>query len=96
MEITVSARHIDISPALRAAAEEKFGRLRRFGGEIERAEVHFVEERNPRISEREVCEVTFETRGRRVRARAAAHAGHTTVPGVPHTAHEPSRSMTRG
>ena len=31
MEITVSARHIDISPALRAAAEEKFGRLSRFG-----------------------------------------------------------------
>ena len=72
MEITVSARHIDISPALRAAAEEKFGRLSRFGAEIERAEVHFDEERNPRISQREVCEVSFETRGRRVRARAAA------------------------
>lgn len=72
MEITVSARHIDISPALRAAAEEKFGRLSRFGGGIERAEVHFFEERNPRISQREVCEVSFETRGRRVRARAAA------------------------
>jgi ribosomal subunit interface protein len=70
--ITVSARHIDISPALRAAAEEKFGRLRRFGADIERAEVHFVEERNPRIAQREVCEVSFETRGRRVRARAAA------------------------
>ena len=72
MEITVSARHIDISPALRAAAEEKFGRLSRFGAEIERAEVHFVEERNPRIARREVCEVSFETRGKRVRARAAA------------------------
>ena len=72
MDITVSARHIDISPALRAAAEEKLGRLSRFGAGIERVEVHFVEERNPRIAQREVCEVTFETRGRRVRARAAA------------------------
>ena len=34
--------------------------------------MHFVEERNPRIAQREVCEITFETRGRRVRARAAA------------------------
>ena len=72
MDVTVSARHIDISPALRAAAEEKFGRLSRFGAGLERAEVHFFEERNPRIADREVCEVTVEGRGRRVRARAAA------------------------
>ncbi len=72
MEITVSARHIDISPALRAAAEEKLGRLSRFGSEFDRAEVHFVEERNPRIADREVCEVTVQGRGRALRARAAA------------------------
>ena len=72
MEITVSARHIDISPALRAAAEEKLGRLSRFGDGFERAEVHFVEERNPRIADREVCDVILEGRGRRLRAKAAA------------------------
>jgi len=72
VEITVSARHMDISPALRAAAEEKLGRLSRFGSGFERAEVHFVEERNPRIARREVCDVTVERRGRRLRARAAA------------------------
>ena len=72
MEITVSARHIDISPALRAAAEEKFGRLSRFGAGLERAEVHFFEEGNPRIVDREVCEVTLEGRGRTFRAHAAA------------------------
>ncbi|HJR24241.1 MAG TPA: ribosome-associated translation inhibitor RaiA [Acidimicrobiales bacterium] len=72
MEITVSARHIDVSPALRAAAEAKLGRLSRFGDEFERAEVHFVEERNPRIAHREVCDVVVEGRGRRLRAKAAA------------------------
>ena len=72
MDVTVSARHIDISPALRAAAEEKLGRLSRFGSGFDRAEVHFVEERNPRIAEREVCDITVEGRGRRLRARAAA------------------------
>lgn len=72
MEITVSARHLDISPALKAAAESKFGRLTRFMGGMDRAEVHFVEEKNPRIADREVCEVTVEGPGRRVRAKAAA------------------------
>jgi ribosomal subunit interface protein len=72
VEITVSARHIDISPALRAAADAKLGRLSRFGDVFERAEVHFLEERNPRIAQREVCDVTVEGRGRRLRAKAAA------------------------
>jgi ribosomal subunit interface protein len=72
VDVTVSARHIDISPALRAAAEEKLGRLSRFGSEFERAEVHFLEERNPRIAQREVCDIMVEGHGRRLRARAAA------------------------
>jgi ribosomal subunit interface protein len=72
VEITVSARHLDISPALRAAAEEKFGRLSRFGPDVQRAEVPFVEERNPRITAREACDVRLEARGRRIHARAAA------------------------
>jgi ribosomal subunit interface protein len=73
VEVTVSARHIDVTPALRAAAEAKLGRLLRFRGDLERAEVHFVEEQNPRISAREVCEVTVECGGgRRLRAKAAA------------------------
>jgi ribosomal subunit interface protein len=72
VDITLSARHIDISPALRAAAEEKFGRLSRFGSRFDRVEVHFVEERNPRIAAKEVCEVTVEGQGVVVRAKAAA------------------------
>jgi putative sigma-54 modulation protein len=72
VEITVSARHIDISPALRAAAEEKLGRLSRFGAGIDRAEVHFHEERNPRIADKEVCEAKVEGRGYHLIAKAAA------------------------
>ena len=72
LEITVSAHHMDISPALRAAAEEKIGRLSRFLGGMERAEVHFSEERNPRIAAKEVCEVTMEGGGHHVRCRVAA------------------------
>jgi ribosomal subunit interface protein len=79
LEITVSARHTDISPALRAAAEEKFGRLSCFLGEMVRADVHVSEERNPRIAAKEVCEVTLEGRGLHVRCKAAAADGFGAV-----------------
>lgn len=73
MDITVSARHIEISTALRAAAEEKIGRLSRFLDGLLRAEVHFSEERNPRIADKkEVCEVSMEGGGHHVRCKVAA------------------------
>lgn len=72
MDITVSARHMDISPALRAAAEDKIGRLSRFQDHLERGEVHFSEERNPRIPDKEVCEVSLEGGGHHVRCKVAA------------------------
>ena len=79
MEITVSARHTDISPALRAAAEEKIGRLSRFLDGMDRAEVHFSEEHNPRITAKEVCEVSLEGRGHHVRCRVAAADGFAAI-----------------
>jgi len=75
----VSARHTDISPALRAAAEDKIGRLSRFLGGMDRAEVHFSEEHNPRISAKEVCEVSLEGHGHHVRCKAAAADGFAAV-----------------
>lgn len=72
MDITVSARHIDISTALRTAAEEKIGRLSRFREGLLRAEVHFFEERNPRITDKEVCEVWLEGGGDHLHCKAAA------------------------
>jgi putative sigma-54 modulation protein len=79
LEITVSARHTDISPALRAAAEEKIGRLSRFLDGMDRAEVHFSEEHNPRISAKEVCEVSLEGGGHHVRCKAAAADGFAAI-----------------
>ena len=79
MQITVSAKHTDISPALRAAAEEKIGRLDRFVDGMEYAEVHFSEEKNPRIADKEVCEVTLEGHGHHVRCKVAAPDGFVAV-----------------
>ncbi|MCC6435814.1 MAG: ribosome-associated translation inhibitor RaiA [Acidimicrobiales bacterium] len=68
----MSSRHADVSEALRAAATEKIGRLERFLDGITNAEVHFDQHRNPRIADREICEVTLEGQGHVVRCKVAA------------------------
>lgn len=79
MEITVSARNTEVSPALREAVEEKLGRLARKSFRLDRAIVHFSEERNPRITDREVCEVTLDSRGHLLRCRVTGADTFTVV-----------------
>jgi putative sigma-54 modulation protein len=79
VEITVSARHTEVSPALREVVEEKIGRLSRYLEGMDHAEVHFTEEKNPRISDKEVCEVTLEGHGHHVRCKVAAADGFAAI-----------------
>jgi putative sigma-54 modulation protein len=72
VQIAVRSRNVEVSAALRATVEEKVTRLQRFLDGMEVAEVRFSEEKNPRIAEKEVCEVTMHGHGHIVRARAAA------------------------
>jgi putative sigma-54 modulation protein len=72
MEFTIRGRHMEVPDALRVAAQEKVTRLARHLDGWDEAEVHFLEERNPRISEREVCEVTLRGHGQVIRAKAAS------------------------
>lgn len=72
MDVTVSSRHMELTEPLRQAAEEKIGRLERFLDGMDRAEVHFSEEKNPRIADRDVCEVTIAGHGHHVRTKAVA------------------------
>jgi putative sigma-54 modulation protein len=72
LDITVSSRHVEVSAALRTAAIEKVGRLERYLEDMDRAEVHFSAEHNPRIEEREICEVTITGPGHVVRAKVTA------------------------
>jgi len=57
---------------VRALVEEKVGRLLRHCPGLDRAEVHFTEEHNPRIPDRECCEVILSGHGRVIRAHASA------------------------
>ncbi len=79
MEITVSGRHTTVSESLRRQAEEKIGRLDKYLGGMDRAEVHFWEEKNPRIDNKEICEVTMEGHGHHVRCKVSAPDGFTAV-----------------
>ena len=72
MEVTIRTRHVEVSEAVRRAAAEKVTRLTRFLEGMDHAEVVFSEEKNPRIADRDVCEVTLAGHGHLVRARAAA------------------------
>jgi putative sigma-54 modulation protein len=72
LEVTIRGRNVEVTDRLRAAAEEKIARLSRHHEGWEHAEVNFFEERNPRISAKEVCEATLRGHGRIIRAKAAS------------------------
>ena len=57
MQITITGRKVQVPDDVRAAVERKIGALDRFVSGLDRAEVVFREEKNPRIAEREQVEV---------------------------------------
>ena len=79
MEVTVSGRHTTVSESLRRQAEDKIGRLDRYLNGMDRADVHFWEENNPRIGNKEFCEVTMEGHGHHIRCKVSAPDGFTAV-----------------
>jgi len=70
LDIAVRSRNLEVPTTLRQSVERKVGKLARFIGGMDRAEVVFFEERNPRLARRDVCEVTVHGHGHTVRARA--------------------------
>ena len=79
MQVSIRGRNYDVSDSLRNAAEEKLQRLARHLDGWSDAEVHFSEERNPRIAEKEVCEITLRGHGHVVRAKAASPDAFSAV-----------------
>ena len=70
MQIRVSARHTTVKDHDRQLIIEKIDRLAKYLPGMESAEIHFSAERNPRIADKEVCEVTLEGHGHHVRCTA--------------------------
>ncbi len=83
MEVQVSGRKVQLSPALRQAVEAKLGRLERFLRGEHRAEVVFLEERNGRITDKkDVCEILIDGAGHHLRARVAAPDPFAAIDGA--------------
>jgi ribosome hibernation promoting factor len=72
VEIIISCRHTHLSDSVESATRERVGRLAKYFDEVQRAEVHFDEEHNPRIADKELCEVLVDGHGHHLRAKAAA------------------------
>ena len=72
MNVVIANGRRIVPDEVRSLVEEKVGRLLRRCPGLEQAEVHFSEEHNPRIADRECCEVIMNGHGRIIRAHAAA------------------------
>ena len=72
MQVTVKGRNTDVPEKLRAHAEQKLAKVKRFDDRIQAMDVEFSEERNPRVAEAHKVEVTVTTKSRLVRAHARA------------------------
>ncbi len=72
MKLTVKGRHITLTDALTAYAEEKIGRLGRYLADGARCDLELSTEKNPSIAANQVAEVTIFTKGPVIRAREAS------------------------
>lgn len=70
MDVFISHKAVEIGEELRRAAEEKIARLGRYLPGLDRGQVHFSIQRNPRIGEGAICEVVLEGHGHHVRCKA--------------------------
>ena len=79
MEISISSRHTTVTPGLEEAVRAKIGQLDRYLDDLDTAEVHFDEARNPRIVDQQTCEVTLTGHGHRLRCKVNAPDAFTAV-----------------
>ncbi len=71
MEITFRAKNVALTDDDKSQIAQKLDHLDHLVDGVARAEVSVREEKNPRISEKELCEVTLHTRFAVVRAKSA-------------------------
>ncbi len=80
MQIAISSRKTVVTPRLEEVIRDKIGRLDKFLEGMERAEIHFSEESNPRLADRkEMCEVTMHGHGHHVRTKVTAPDPFTAI-----------------
>jgi putative sigma-54 modulation protein len=72
LDVVVRGKNRAVSTRLKDLTSEKVVRIARFAHDARRVEVEFSELRNPRVHDRQVCEITVHLTRHLVKARAAA------------------------
>ena len=79
MDVSISARHVNVTPRLEEVIHEKIGQLDRYLDALDYATVHFDEARNPRIADKEFCEIVLKGRGHHLRCKVRAPDPFTAI-----------------
>jgi putative sigma-54 modulation protein len=77
--VVVFGKQFDVTPELRAFAEEKVRRVERFAADVRRVEIDFSETRNPRVALPCTCEILVHLTGHLVKAHASAGEPHAAL-----------------
>lgn len=72
MDIVVRGKNCSIAPQVKRLTEDKLRKLTRLAADIRRVEVDYSEVRNPRVSNRQLCEVTVHLKRHFVKAHASS------------------------
>jgi putative sigma-54 modulation protein len=88
VRIEVRGRNTEVTEDLRSHVEKRFDRIGRQVSEHAVLQVELSEEKNPRISDREVVEATLQLRRATLRAREAS-------PDMLHSIHEVAEDLRR-
>lgn len=72
MEIIVRGKNVKVAPSVQEITREKLAKFERLNLKITRVEVDYSEIRNPRVHDKDLCEVTVHLKGHFVKAHAAS------------------------
>jgi putative sigma-54 modulation protein len=92
VDVTISSRGTSVTPELEEFVREKVAKLDRYLTKLDWAEVHLLEEKNPRISDKEICEIHIEGGGRHIHCKAS---GPDEVTAVERTMHKVERNLRK-
>jgi putative sigma-54 modulation protein len=72
MQIAIKGRNVPVTDEIRAHVERHLGKVARQVSDLAKLEIEIYEERNPRVSDRQVAEATLYLKGVTLRARDAS------------------------
>ena len=88
MRIEVRGRNVEVTEDLRDAIHKRFRRVGKQVSELATLEVELSEERNPRVTDRQIAEATLQLKGKTIRA-------HEASPEMLHSIHELAEDIRR-